>query len=141
MRIQSSFTVHVLRSLVIKKNLAKSEIKTFYTFYSHSHSWKKIKTQSQNSMVRIKIKNDKNKTRSIQRMQTPPHLWPYGVTLSFCQGQESWSVIRCRLLYCTLEPGMMSMGLILYKRSLFVYSKWPLTFICDLQLLSRSLTL
>ena len=30
-------------------------------------------------------------------------------------------VIRCRLLYCTLVPGMMSNGLLLYEISPFVY--------------------
>ena len=46
-------------------------------------------------------------------------------------------VIRCRLLYCTLVPGMMSMYLILYEISPFVYFMWN----CDLKLLSRSLAL
>ena len=50
-------------------------------------------------------------------------------------------VIRCHLLYCTLVPGMMSMGLILYEISQFVYLMWHLTFTCDLQLLSRSLAI
>ena len=36
-------------------------------------------------------------------------------------------VIRCRLLYCTLIPGMMSMGLLLYVISPFVYFIWPST--------------
>ena len=35
-------------------------------------------------------------------------------------------VIKWRLLYCTLVPGMMSMGLILYEISLFGF------FLCDL---------
>ena len=34
-------------------------------------------------------------------------------------------VIRCRLLYCTLVPGMMSMGLILYEIS-------PVFILCDI---------
>ena len=46
-----------------------------------------------------------------------------------------------RHLYCTLVPGKMSMGLILYKISPIAYFMWPLTFICELQLLSRSLAL
>ena len=50
-------------------------------------------------------------------------------------------VIICHFLYCTLVPGMMSMGLIFYEISPFVYFMWPLTFTCDLQLLSRSLAL
>ena len=35
----------------------------------------------------------------------------------------------------------MSMWIILYEISPFVYSMWPLTFTCDLHLLSRSLAL
>ena len=35
-------------------------------------------------------------------------------------------VIRYRLLYCTLVPGMTSMGLILYEISPFVYFMWTL---------------
>ena len=50
-------------------------------------------------------------------------------------------VIRCRLLYCTLVSGMMSMGLLLYDISIFVCFMWHFTFTCDLQLLSRSLAL
>ena len=49
-------------------------------------------------------------------------------------------VIRCRLLYCTLLPGIMSMDLLLCEISPFVYSMWPLTFTCDLHRLSRSLS-
>ena len=40
------------------------------------------------------------------------------------------------LLYCTLVPGMMPMGLMFYKISPFVYFMWPWIFTCDLQLLS-----
>ena len=65
-------------------------------------------------------------------------LWPWGVTLTFHKIKKA-DVIRCRFLYCTLEPGMMSMDIMFYDISLFVYFMWPLTFTSDLQLLSRSL--
>ena len=84
------------------------------------------------------------KTRSIQKTQTPPRLWP----LTLCRDLDLSSrsrmlmlFITCRLLYCTLVPGMMSVGLILYEISPLVYFMWHLTFTCDLQPLSRSLDL
>ena len=58
-------------------------------------------------------------------------MWPW----PFVKVKKA-DVIRCLFLYCTLVPGM---GLILYEISPFVYFMWPLTFTCDLQLLSRSL--
>ena len=65
----------------------------------------------------------KNKTRSIQRTQTPPRLWP--LTLSCDLDLESRSKKLCRLLYCTLVPGMMSVSVI--DREL-----WPLAHFYDL---------
>ena len=62
------------------------------------------------------------------------------VPLTFRQGQKA-DVIRCHLSYCTLVPGMMSMGLLLYEILPFVYSMLPLTFTCDLHRLSGSLSL
>ena len=38
---------------------------------------------------------------------------------SFVKVKKS-DVIRCRLLYCTLVPGVMSMGLLIYEISTFV---------------------
>ena len=81
-------------------------------------------------------------TRSSKRTQTPPRLcfdllvWPWPVVKV-----KKTDVIRCRFLYCTLVPGMMSMGLMFYEISPFVFLMWPLTFTCDLQFLSRSLAL
>ena len=45
-------------------------------------------------------------------------LWPWRVTLTLLQGQESY-VIRCRLLYCALIPGMMNLNVT-------VCEIWPL---------------
>ena len=44
-------------------------------------------------------------------------LWPWVVKKAY--------VIRCRLLYCTLVPGMMSVNVI-------VSEIWPLVYFCDL---------
>ena len=63
-------------------------------------------------------------------------VWPW----SYFKAKKAY-VIRCRLLYCALVPGMMSMGLILYEISSLVYFMWHLTFTYDLQLLSRSFAL
>ena len=82
---------------------------------------------------RKKEMNYKDKRHS-ENTDTSCDLSPCGVT-TFRQAQESW----CHLLYCTLLPGMISMDLLLYKISTFVYFMWPLTFTCDLQLLSMSL--
>ena len=72
------------------------------------------------------------RTRSIQRTQTPPRLWPLTMHVvwpwPFVKVEKA-DVIRCRLLCCTLVPGMMSIGLILYEISPFVYFMWSLTFI------------
>ena len=59
-------------------------------------------------------------------------VWPW----LFVKAKKA-NVIRCRLLYFTLVSGTMTMGLILYETSPFFYCMWPLTFICDLQLLWR----
>ena len=54
-------------------------------------------------------------------------------------------VNRCRYLYayCTMVPSMMSVvvDLIIYDIWPSVHILWPLTLICDLQCLSRSLSL
>ena len=63
-------------------------------------------------------------------------VWPWPIVKV-----KKTDVNICRLLYCTLVPCMMSMGLTLYEISSCVYFMWPLTFTCDLQLLSRSLDL
>ena len=44
--------------------------------------------------------------------------WPFVVKV------KKADVIRCHLLYCTLVPAMMSMGLILYEISPFVNFMW-----------------
>ena len=67
-------------------------------------------------------------------------LLPYGVTWTFRQGQKS-DVIKCHLLYCTLVPGMMSMGLLLCEISPFIYFMWPLTFILTLSSVKVNFTL
>ena len=85
-------------------------------------------------------KRRKNKTRSIQRTQTPPLLWPWRVTLTLLQGQETY-VIRCRLLYCALVPGIKSMNVIVCEIWPFIHFVRPLTFTCDLQFISWSLSL
>ena len=61
-------------------------------------------------------------------------VWPWSVVKV-----KKADVVRCRFLYCTLVPGMMSMGSIVYEISPFVYFMWPLPITCDLLLLSRSL--
>ena len=93
-----------------------------------------------NIFLVTKKKKKKNKTRSIQRTQAPPRLWPWRVTLTWLQGQKAY-VIRCRLLYYALVPGTMSMNVIVCEILLLIYFLWPLTFTCDLQLMSRSLSL
>ena len=63
-------------------------------------------------------------------------VWPW----PFVKVKKDY-VIRCRLLFCTVVLGMMSMGLILYEILQFVYLMWHLTITCDLQPLSRTLDL
>ena len=60
--------------------------------------------------------------------------WPYSKV-------KKAYVIRCRLLYCTLVPGMMSVSVIVCDICTLVHFLWPLTFACDLQLTSRSISL
>ena len=81
--------------------------------------------------------------QSIQRTQTPQILWHLTLWCDLDLSSRSRKLMSYDvvLLYCTLVPGMMSMGLMFYKISPIAYFMWPLAFICDLQLLSRSLTL
>ena len=59
--------------------------------------------------------------------------WPYFKV-------KNTYVIRCRFLYCTLVPGMVSMNIIANEIWSLIHFLWPLTFTCDLQLMSRSLS-
>ena len=58
-------------------------------------------------------------------MQIPPCLW---LLTLMCQEVKRAYVIRFRLLYCILVPGMMSVGVIVYEiRQLFIlWDLWPL---------------
>ena len=54
---------------------------------------------------------EQSPTRCIQRTQTPPRLWHLTFLVwpwPFAKVKKAF-VIRCRLLYCTMVPGMMSM--------------------------------
>ena len=50
-------------------------------------------------------------------------------------------VIRSRFLYCALVPGMISVNVIICEIWPLIHFFRPLTFTCDLQLMSRSLSL
>ena len=50
-------------------------------------------------------------------------------------------VIRCRLLYCALVSGMMSVNVKVCEIWKSTHFLWPLTFTYDLQLMSRSLSI
>ena len=83
-----------------------------------------------------------NQTRSIQRTQTPPRLWPLTLSFDFdlkVKVKNAY-VIRCRLLYCTLVPGMMSMSVLVCEIWPLVHVLWPLTFACVLHRPSRWLS-
>ena len=73
------------------------------------------------------VSDEIKKTRSIQRTQTPPSLWPLTLMcdLDLKVKVKNAYDIRCRLLYCTLVLGMMSVSVI-------VYEIWPLVHFCDL---------
>ena len=75
------------------------------------------------------------------KKQTPLRLWP--LTCDFELTSRSKNVIRCRLLYCTLVPGMMSVSVIVWEiLSIAINSfLWPLTFAWDNQRLSRPFSL
>ena len=60
-------------------------------------------------------------------------VWPYVKV-------KQANVIKRRLLYCTLVPDLMSVGVILFKLWPLVHFLWPLTFACDLHHPSRSLS-
>ena len=87
---------------------------------------------------RYKIVERINKKHSDTSMSVTFDLvvWPW----SFIKVKKA-DIIRRHLLYCILVPDIMSIGLILYEISPFVYLMGSLTFTCDLQLLSRSLAL
>ena len=87
-------------------------------------------------------KSTKKETFRERRHLQVCDLWPWVVTLTLDQGQKGLChQMSLIIYYCTLLPGMMSMGLLLYEISPFVYFIWHLTFTYDLQLLARSLTL
>ena len=50
-------------------------------------------------------------------------------------------VIGCCLLYCALVPGIMSMNIIVCEIWPLIHFLWPLTFTCNLELMSMSLKL
>ena len=71
----------------------------------------------------------KKKKGSIQRTQTPPRLWPLTLSCDLDLKSRSKRLMSLDVIYCIVPwyPGMMSMGLILYEISPFVYFMWPLT--------------
>ena len=75
-----------------------------------------------------KKKKKKKTTRSIQRTQTPPRLWP--LTLWCDLDLKKADVIRCRLLYCTLvlKVKVTTQG----QRSQTRTCLWSLTLSCDI---------
>ena len=50
-------------------------------------------------------------------------------------------IIRCRLLYCAMVLGMMSVNVIVCEIWPLIHFLWHLTFTCDFHLMSRSLSL
>ena len=80
----------------------------------HTHRQTHIKTHRQ-TLMRIQ------KAFRERRHLHVCDLWPWVVTLTLCQDY----VIRCRLLYCSLVPGMMSVSVI-------VCEIWPLVYFHDL---------
>ena len=70
-------------------------------------------------------KKGKKETRSIQRTQTPPRLWSLTLCCDLDLKSRSKRFTRCRLLYCTLVPGIMSVSVI-------ACDIWPLVHFCYL---------
>ena len=62
-------------------------------------------------------------------------LWSWGVTFTLRQGQDSL-LHSISLIYCTLVPGMMSVGVILTRYDHSFIFLLPLTFICNLRHMS-----
>ena len=79
-------------------------------------------------------------TRSIQRTQTPPHLWPLTLSCDLDHKSRSNRLMSLDVLYCTLVSGKMSVSVIVCDIWPLVHFLWPLTFACDLHRLSRSLS-
>ena len=78
-------------------------------------------------------------TRSIQRTQTPPRLWPLTLNCDLDLKSRSKRLV-IRLLYRTLVPSMMSVSVIVCEIWPLVHFIWPLNFACDLHRPSRSLS-
>ena len=85
------------------------------------------------------IENENNKKHS-ENADTSTSLtfdidvwpWPYFMI-------KKAYVVRCRLLHRALVPGMISGNVIVCDIWPFIHFLWPLTFTCDLQLMSRSI--
>ena len=81
---------------ILQKMLAEFEIQLKAEVYSSLHT-------------KFKVKSQPNETYFILSKLAP-----------FVKVKTA-DVVRCHLLYCTLVPGIKSMGLILYEISPFVY--------------------
>ena len=94
------------------------------------------------SLVLVILWKNNCNTRSIQRTQTPPGLVTFDLDLlSSPLGKvKKASVIRCRLLYCTLVQGMMSVSVIVCEIWPLLHFWLPLTFAYDLHRPSNSLS-
>ena len=134
--IRKKWTIHIKMQIVFHKNwfywiISKETTIMHDTFdvFSNAVLW-----VSNRRMIENKKHSDNADTSTSVTFDLVVWPWPFVKV-------KKTDVIRCRFLYCTLVTGMMYMGLILYEISPFVYFMWPLTFTCDLQLLSRSLAL
>ena len=80
--------------------------------------------------------NCNENTKRIQRTQTPPRLWPLTLWCDLDLSSRSRKLMSLDVAYSivSLVPDMMSMGLILYEISPFLYFMWPVTFTCEFQL-------
>ena len=81
---------------------------------------------------------------SIQRTQTPPRMLSLTLWCDLDLSSRSIKLMSLDVAYCIVlwyQTGMMSMGYLLYEIPSIVYFIWHFTFTCDLQLLSRPLTL
>ena len=84
------------------------------------------------------------KTRSIQRTQTPPRLWPLTLSCdldlkSRSKKLMSWESLIVLYLGTTTRYDVCECNKL--QDNTISSFLWPLTFICDLQRLSRSLSL
>ena len=81
-------------------------------------------------------------TRSIQRTQTPPRLWPLTLSCDLDLKSRSNRLMSLDVAYCIVPCTRydMSVSVIVCDIWPYVHFLWPLTFACDLHRPSRSLS-